>query len=100
MTEDLSADHEDLGADHEAAGDLRHLAKAVIDGQLCGCLLFSVFVRSFLEDTGGEPSYWARKIARQVGAELEAGIHAEPEEIAHRLLSMAEQLESGLRGDD
>jgi hypothetical protein len=93
-----------LSADHEAADFLRHLAKAVIDGQLCGCLLFSLFVRSFLEDTGGEPSYWARQIARQiarqVGAELEAGIHAKPEEIARRLLSKADELDSGIRGDD
>ena len=88
-----------LSADHEAADDLRGLAEAVIDGRLCS-LLFPVFVRGFQEDTGGEPSYWAREIARQVGAELEAGIHAKPEEIARRLLSKADELDSGIRGDD
>jgi hypothetical protein len=88
-----------LGADHEAVDDLRHLAKAVIDERLCSHL-FPVFVRDFQEDTGGEPSYWAREIARQVGAEHEAGMHSDPEEIACRLLSKADELESGLRGDD
>jgi hypothetical protein len=90
---------EDLGADHEAADDLRNLAEVVIDGRLCS-LLFPVFVRGFQEDTGGEPSFWARKIAREVGAEHEAGMHSDPEEIACRLLSKADELESGLRGGD
>ena len=90
---------EDLGADHEAADDLRHVAEAVIYGRLCSCL-FPGWVRAFQEDTGGEPTYWARKIARLVGAEHEAGMHSDPEEIACRLLSKADELESGLRGGD
>ena len=90
---------EDLGADHEAADDLRHVAEAVIYGRLCSCL-FPGWVRAFQEDTGGELSYWARKIARKVGSENEAGIHSDPKEIAYPLLSKADELESGFRGDD
>src|SRR5256885_2341303 len=64
--------------DLDSAADLRALARAAIDGDLCS-LLIGVFARGIQEDMGFEPGYWTKRLAREIEA---SGRHHTPREVA------------------